>query len=141
MPHLVSSCCRAQKLREPKAAPGPVPGEAALQLVDVMQKQVDNLKEKVVAQERSRDALKKVLAIHCWQAMSYLLHQGRNALLCRSWRSGQACSRCQARYSSNWWAAMLCSRQGQLQGVLARPRCGQTHSRRAAVSWRSRLRP
>lgn len=45
--------------------PGPVPGEAALQLVDVMQKQVDNLKEKVAAQERSRDALRKVLAIHC----------------------------------------------------------------------------
>lgn len=45
--------------------PGPVPGESALQLVDVMQKQVDNLKEKVAAQERSRDALKKVLAVHC----------------------------------------------------------------------------
>ena len=120
--------------------PGPVPGEAALQLVDVMQKQVDNLKEKVAAQERSRDALKKVLVIHCWQALCYLLHEGRNTLLCRSWRSGQACSHCQARYSSNWWAATRCSRRGQLQGGLARPRRGQKPSRRVAVSWRSRLR-
>ena len=49
--------------------PGPAPGEAALQLVDLMQKQVDNLKEKVAAQERSRDALRKVPAVYCWLAL------------------------------------------------------------------------
>ena len=64
--------------------PGPVPGEAALQLVDLMQKQVDNLKEKVAAQERSRDALRKVPAIYCWLAHYCLLHEECNSVLCRS---------------------------------------------------------